>query len=246
LTPLIGVSTAWSNETWGKQTEHPGGLLYNPAHYSNAIYFHGGLPFLVAPPVKVEDMDEMRTIVVQTLNHLGGLYFSGGGGTKLFKAPDMPGLEEQQPVRYRFEKMLIQEAYKRKMPFIGACRGHQMILESLGGKIKLDTVKNHQQKDEEKTSHLIEISNNTRLKRITGLNSWDVNSMHCQVAAEAPPGFIVSARSPEGYIEAIEAEGEVFQMGFQFHPEVMCEFDPKAQALIKAFIEAAAGYYSST
>jgi putative glutamine amidotransferase len=239
LTVLIGVTTAWSVETWGVQKEHPGGILYNPAHYSNAIYQNGGLPFLVAPPVGIEDELKLQTIVEHTLDHLGGLYFSGGGGTKRFKAPDMPGLEIQQPLRYRFEKMLILEAYKRKMPFIGACRGHQMILESLGGKIKSDTVTDHQQEDEEKTSHRIEISDNTRLKEITGLNAWEVNSMHCQVAAEAPPGFIVSARSPEGYIEAIESEGKVFQMGFQFHPEVMYEFDPQARTLIRAFIEAA-------
>jgi len=245
LTVLIGISTAWSSETWGEQKEHPGGLFYNPAHYSNAIYQHGGLPLLIVPPVKVEDRGELQIVVEQTLDHLSGLYFSGGGGTKRFKAPGMPALEIQQPVRYRFEKMLILEAYKRKMPFIGACRGHQMILESLGGKMRLDTVSDHQQEDEEKTSHRIEIVDNTRLKEITGSKTWDVNSMHCQVAAEAPPGFIVSARSPEEYIEAIESEGEVFQMGFQFHPEVMCEFDPQAQALIKAFIDATVVYNST-
>lgn len=245
MTVLIGITTAWSFETWGEQAEHPGGLLYNPAHYSNAIYQNGGLPFLIAPPVKVTDDQALQIVVEQTLAHLSGLYFSGGGGNKRFKAPDMPGLEEQQPVRYRFENMLIREAHKRNMPFIGACRGHQTILESLGGKIKEDTVTDHQQKDEEKTSHRIEIKDNTRLKEITGLNAWEVNSMHCQVAAEAPPGFIVSASSPEGYIEAIESEGEVFQMGFQFHPEVMCEFDPQARALIKAFIKAAADYRST-
>jgi putative glutamine amidotransferase len=242
LTVLIGVPTTWSIETWGKQAEHPGGILYNPAHYSNAIYQNGGLPFLIAPPVKVADDRALQVIVEQTLAHLGGLYFTGGGGNKRFKAPDMPNLEEQQPVRFRFEKMLIVEAYKRKMPFIGSCRGHQTILESLGGKIGKDTVTDHQQKDEEKTSHRIEINGNTRLNEITGLNAWEVNSLHCQVAEEAPPGFIVSARSPEGYIEAIEAESEVFQMGFQFHPEVMCEFDQKARTLIRAFIEAAEEY----
>ncbi len=240
MTVLIGVSTAWSIETWGEQKEHPGGILYNPAHYSNALYQNGGLPFLIAPPVKIENEGELQIIVEQILDHLNGLYFSGGGGTKRFSAPDMPSLEEQQPLRFRFEKMLIREAYKRNMPFIGACRGHQMILESLGGTIKEDTVMEHQQKDEMKTSHKIEISDKTLLKKITGLSTWEVNSMHCQVAAEAPTGFTVSARSPEGYIEAIESEGEVFQMGFQFHPEVMCEFDPQARALIKAFIEAAA------
>ncbi|MDZ4132847.1 MAG: gamma-glutamyl-gamma-aminobutyrate hydrolase family protein [Dethiobacteria bacterium] len=242
MTVLIGVTTAWSIETWGEQSEHPGGILYNPAHYSNAIYQNGGLPFLIAPPVKVADDQALQVIVEQTLAHLSGLYFSGGGGTKRFRAPDMPGLEEQQPLRYRFEKLLILEAYKRKMPFIGACRGHQMILESLGGNLRKATVTDHQQKDEEKTSHRIEINGNTRLKEVTGLNVWEVNSMHCQIAEEAPPGFIASARSPEGYIEAIEADSEVFQMGFQFHPEVMCEFDQKARTVIRAFIEAAVSY----
>lgn len=242
MTILIGISTAWSIETWGEQDEHPGGILYNPTHYSNAIYQSGGLPFLIAPPVKIEDERELQSIVEQIIDPLSALYFSGGGGIKRFKAPDMPGLEEQQPLRFRFEKMLILEAYKRKMPFIGACRGHQTILESLGGKIKKDTVLNHQQEGELKTSHKIQIKKGTRLEKLIKASSWEVNSMHCQIAEEAPPGFIVSARSPEGYIEAIEADGEVFQMGYQFHPEIMCEFDQNARTLIQAFIKAAENY----
>ncbi len=242
MTVLIGVTTAWSIETWGEQAEHPGGILYNPAHYSNAIYQNGGVPFLIASPVKFEDDGELQSIVKQILDRLSAIYFSGGGGTKRFKAPDMPGLEEQQPLRFRFEKMLILEAYKRNMPFIGACRGHQTILESLGGKIKKDTVADHQQDNGLKTSHKVQINKGTRLEKLINLNTWEVNSMHCQIAEEAPPGFIVSARSPEGYIEAIEADGEVFQMGFQFHPEVMCEFDQQARTLIRAFIKAAEDY----
>lgn len=242
MTVLIGITTAWSIETWGEMSEHPGGILYNPAHYGNAIYQNGGIPFLIAPPVKVADDQALQVIVEQTLTHLSGLYFSGGGGTKRFKAPDMPGLEEQQPVRYRFEKMMIIEAYKRKMPFIGACRGHQTIIESLGGKLKKDTVTDHQQKDEEKTSHKVQINKGTRLEKLIDLDTWVVNSMHCQIAEEAPHSFVVSAQSPEGYIEAIEADSDVFQMGFQFHPEVMCEFDQRARALIRAFLKAAEEY----
>jgi len=245
LKTLIGVTTVWSIETRGAEKENPGGILYNPAHYSNALYQAGGLPVLIAPPVLENDSATLEALAGSILDKLAGLYFSGGGGTRLFKAPDMPGLEKQQPVRYRFETMLIKEACKRNMPMIGACRGHQMIVEALGGKIKRDTVTGHQQKDEDKILHPVQIEKTSRLEKLIGKESWPVNSLHCQVAEKAPPGFIVSARSPEGYIEAIEAEGPVFQMGFQFHPEIMCEFDPLAKGLIGSFVAAAEDYSRS-
>lgn len=239
MSALIGVTTVWSMETWGEMADHPGGILYNPVQYSNALYQSGGLLCLIAPPTEIRDNLALQKIVEHTLDHVSALFFSGGGGNRRFKAPDMPGLEKQQPLRYNFEKMLIQEAWKRQMPVLAACRGHQMIVEALGGNIKEETVTGHQQKEEEKTAHSVRITEDSRLASLVKTASWEVNSMHCQVAETAPPQFIVTARSPEGYIEAIEATGPVFWMSFQFHPEAMYTFDSTARSVLKAFVGAA-------
>ncbi len=246
MAALIGVTSVWSLETKGEDRENPGGYFYNPADYSNALFYSGGLPVLITPPVVKDSNQEIQAIVESILNGLSGLYLSGGGGTKRFKAPEMPGLEEQQPSRYRFEKMLIAEAWKRKMPVIGSCRGHQMIIEVLGGKIKPETINGHQQKNEDKLAHEINITPGSQLEQLTGLQNWKVNSMHCQVAEKAPPGFLVSAISPEGYIEAVEAENSAFWLGFQFHPEIMYSFDPHARKIINAFSKAVKNYHKKS
>lgn len=242
MTALIGVTTVWSMETWGEVDDQPGGILYSPVQYHNALYNSGGLPVLVAPPTLALNDEDLQAVAKKTADSLYAFFFSGGGGNRRFKNGDMPNLEEQQPQRYKFEAMLIREAWKRKMPVIGACRGHQMIIEALGGKIKGETVSGHQQDEKAKTGHGIKIAAGSKLASLVGSLNWTVNSMHCQVAEEVPAHFQVSARSPEGYIEAVEAEEPHFWMGFQFHPEAMVVFDEAARAVIKAFVDAAEEY----
>jgi len=239
---LIGVTTAWSIETWGEEADKPGGIFYNPVHYTNVLYEHGALPFLVVPPVEIKKDEDLQAMAELTLDSVDALFMSGGGGNRRFKAPDMPGLREQQPVRYHYETMLLKEAWKRRMPVIGACRGHQMMIETFGGSIKRETVTGHQFDDYSKTAHPVSITPGSRLVSLVHDENWAVNSMHCQVAETAPESFKVTARSPEGYIEAIEAEDSVFWIGFQFHPEIMSAFDPRAKAIIKAFVQEAKLY----
>lgn len=240
----IGVTTVWSAETWGEMDDQPGGILYNPVQYSNVLYDLNAIPLLIPLPTGFEEKGDYNRTAGQVLNRLSGLFMSGGGGNRKYKAPDMPGLEEQQPLRHSFETALLKEAWKRQMPVIGACRGHQMIVEALGGKIKKDTVGGHQQKEDQKTAHVIKIEKDSKLAGIIGAEDWEVNSLHCQVAESAPEGFVVSARSPEGYIEAIEAEGSTFWIGFQFHPEAMYSFDNNALKILEAFVRAAEDYES--
>ncbi len=242
---LIGVTTAWSIETWGEESDKPGGVFYNPVHYTNVLYENGALPFLVIPPVEINKDEDLQAMAELTLDSVDALFMSGGGGNRRFKAPDMPGLKEQQPVRYRFETMLLKEAWKRRLPVIGACRGHQMMIEALGGTIKKETVTGHQFDDYTKTAHPVHIAERSRLGSLVGTEDWPVNSMHCQVAETVPDFLKVAARSPEGYIEVIEAIDSVFWMGFQFHPEIMSVFDPKARKIIKAFVQEAQAYAKS-
>jgi putative glutamine amidotransferase len=47
-----------------------------------------------------------------------------------------------------------------------------------------------------------------------------VNSMHHMAIDEVAPGFMVSARCPDGVVEAIESTmPDWFAIGTQFHPE---------------------------
>ena len=51
------------------------------------------------------------------------------------------------------------------------------------------------------------------------------------------PGFVITAKSADGAIEAIEnISGDTFVIGVQWHPEMMAVNDEAAQKLFKKFV----------
>ena len=58
------------------------------------------------------------------------------------------------------------------------------------------------------------------MERVYGEGEIRVNSMHHMAVDEVAPGFVVTARCPDGVVEAIESETpDWFAFGTQFHPE---------------------------
>ena len=92
----------------------------------------------------------------------------------------------------------------------------------------------------------------------------EVNSFHHQAVREPAPGLVVSARSCDGVIEAVEPIGSTaavgavpdsatpwgrphpFTLGLQWHPERMDLHHEHARRLFAAFVEAARAYPQST
>jgi len=106
LRPIIGITSAWSVETWGDSIEG-GGYYYAGKPYIEAVYRNGGLPLLITPEYLEEDI---HSIVIRLLQQVDGLIFSGGGDARRFLPHELPTLREQQPRRYDFEKKLMEEA----------------------------------------------------------------------------------------------------------------------------------------
>ena len=75
-----------------------------------------------------------------------------------------------------------------------------------------------------------------------------VNSFHHQAVDRVPDGFVVTARSPDSIIEAIESPNRRFYVGVQWHPEHMTS--PLAPATIrrarKGSRRAVSRYYDGT
>jgi putative glutamine amidotransferase len=68
--------------------------------------------------------------------------------------------------------------------------------------------------------HRISIEPDSRLASVSGITNALVNSYHHQAIKDLAPGFRITARSPEGVIEAFECDFYP-AMGLQFHPEKM-------------------------
>ena len=59
------------------------------------------------------------------------------------------------------------------------------------------------------------------LQKIVNRSELFVNSYHRQGTVKVAPGFVVSAVSDDGNIEAIESVRTPTMIGVQFHPEMM-------------------------
>ena len=90
--------------------------------------------------------------------------------------------------------------------------------------------------------HDIKIQANSRLDAIINERETKVNSRHHQSVKDVGNGFVVTARSEDGIIEAMEDPSKRFVLGVQYHPERMtqtAEFREHRRKLFEAFIEAA-------
>lgn len=95
-----------------------------------------------------------------------------------------------------FEKGLIKCAIEKNIPILGICRGMQIMADYFNG--EFEKVNGHVG-----TKHRILCSEESNFKEY--LKKLDfVNSYHNYGIREIPDNFIISARSEDGFIEAME------------------------------------------
>lgn len=129
---------------------------------------------------------------------------------------------------------LIQYAIDHMLPLLGICQGMQSM--ALYGRVyKLDRVKGHHQSSQ--YVHKVCLSN-SNLKRIVKKEEINVNSYHHETPRMSNL-FRVIGTSTDGLIEAIENPHHLFQIGVQWHPERMIEYDDVSKCIFKEFIHCA-------
>lgn len=133
-----------------------------------------------------------------------------------------------------FDYELIKKCYELNIPLLGICLGMQTIGEVFGGNLKETTIAIHNSLDKLRL-HNITIYKNTKLFDIMGEYNISVNSRHNYEIKG--PNLIVSARSDDGVIEAVEDSSKKFFVGVEWHPEDMVNFDDYSKKLFKYFID---------
>ena len=141
--------------------------------------------------------------------------------------------------RCSFEYLVLAPAVKRGMPIAGICHGLQHINVFLGGKLEPTRQKKgevapdvvvHTHKDHP-VFHEAEFAPGSRIARAMGAAKCRVNSWHTLHSAKLGKGLKVTARAPDGVVEAFEHEALPI-MAFQFHPELMAD-DPRFVGLVR-------------
>lgn len=207
--PIIGISCGFN----------PNGDYFLRRQYCDAVARAGGVPVILPPvPSDVE-------IAENVLDSIDGLLLSGGGDIEpeRFGVYDYDAslVGEPSPERDAYELALARRAYEYDLPTLGICRGIQTMAVALGGSLHLDISGHMQSQPRPEPSHEIAIAPGSLICALAGATRDRVNSFHHQAVDRVPDGFVVTARSPDGFIEAIEARGRRFYVGVQWHPEHM-------------------------
>lgn len=246
--PLIGVTTS---EMRRAESVEPTPEGEPPARlemalglpYLRGIEAAGGLP-LVMPPMHPEAIEPL-------LDRLDGICLSGGPDLdpEGYGAKPHPELGPIEPDLDRFELAVARRADARGMPILAICRGTQALNVVRGGALhqhlpEISTEIAHRQKTPgDQTSHLVEIERGSRLAAALGddevevSDRLDVNSFHHQAIDRLGEGLVVSARAPDGTIEAVEDPARPFLIGVQWHAETLVH-RPYEASLFRRFVAA--------
>jgi putative glutamine amidotransferase len=176
-----------------------------------------------------------------------GLLLTGGADVdpSLYGEKRRPGTDRPNKERDQHELGLLRRALERDIPVLCICRGHQLLNVALGGALLQDIQSDGHKWLADSTSSWHEVTLDgppSRLAAVYGPGrTLRVNSRHHQGVTPdrvaAPLGVV--ARSPDGFVEAVEATDRRWVMGVQWHPE-RPEMRPDAAPLFVAFVRAAA------
>ena len=192
--------------------------------------------------------------VERYLNLVSGIVITGGA---FDVDPEFYGEKPSKPLalkpkRTAFEMALLRAAVFRKMPILGICGGEQVLNVVLGENLMQhipdevpDALEHLQDYDCYQTSHSIDIEPNTLLHRLVGATTMEVNTSHHQAVKDVQAPVLVSAKAPDGVVEAIElpADEHTFCLGVQWHPEF--QSTPHDTKIIAGFVKAARAYHDT-
>jgi putative glutamine amidotransferase len=182
-------------------------------------------------PVRIHPDDS------QPIEGLDGLLLTGGTDVnpKLFRQEPHEANDEPDDERDAMEKRLLESALEHDLPVLAICRGMQLFNVAEGGTLK-QHVEGHVKRGVDE-AHAICVETGTRLAKAIGPGTQLVNSRHHQIVDQAGDRLRISARSEEGYPEALEREDKKFAVAVQWHPEDLIENREEARRLFQAFAD---------
>ena len=206
--------------------------------YLEALEATGALP-VVVPPLRFDALDAL-------LDAVDGLLLSGGPDIDpaAYGQRPHPRLGPTEPSLDAFELELTRAADRRATPTLAICRGAQLLNVARGGTLiqhlpdVVGTDVEHRQRERAETlTHPIEVAPDSRLAGVLGWREGHVNSFHHQAVDELGRDLRVTARAPDGTVEAFEAPERPFLLAVQWHAEYLVGW-PQHVPLFEAFVAA--------
>ncbi|GAA1918935.1 gamma-glutamyl-gamma-aminobutyrate hydrolase family protein [Microbacterium aoyamense] len=219
--PVIGLTTYLEQ---AKQGVWDVRAAFLPQQYFDAVTASGGIAVLLPPQPFSADA------AGPVLDGLDGLILTGGLDVQpeLYGAERHPSTDAARPDRDEWELALYRGAEERRMPVLAICRGLQLVNVARGGTL-------HQHLPEALgterfrigggvfATNTVSVDADSRLAGLVGAGDLDVHSYHHQGIDRLGDGLVVTARTDDGLVQAIESAGDGYLVGVQWHPEENAE-----------------------
>ena len=180
----------------------------NINNYIRAIELYNG------NVIKIKDNIDINCLL-KILKNIDGILLTGG---------DKVG---------RLDYFLIKYAIDNNLKLLGICQGMQS-MALYGSEDSLVEIGNLSHNKYKNYCHNVKLSD-SKLKEILNKEVVEVNSYHKQKVLNSYY-FKVVGMSDDGIIEAIESNNNIFQIGLQWHPEKMIDYDNNSKLIFDYFI----------
>lgn len=236
MRPLIGICAALERARWSVWDLH---AYLLPRMYVDAVQRAGGSAVLL--PVDQGWIDDPAEL----LDRLDGLMLAGGADIdpQTYGAEPDPHTIGAVPERDAFELALTRAALARDMPFLGICRGMQLMNVAAGGTLIQHLPDSHGHEDHRRVSgsfdgadHDVRLEPGSLAAQAVGEHHHGTKSHHHQGVERIGDGLVVTGWSElDDLPEALERPDRRFALGVQWHPEA-----DETSRLIAALVEEAA------
>lgn len=180
----------------------------NINNYIRAIELYNG------NVIKIKDNIDINCLL-KILKNIDGILLTGG---------DKVG---------RLDYFLIKYAIDNNLKLLGICQGMQS-MALYGSEDSLVEIGNLSHNKYKNYCHYVKLSD-SKLKEILNKEVVEVNSYHKQKVLNSNY-FKIVGMSDDGIIEAIESNNNIFQIGLQWHPEKMIDYDNNSKLIFDYFI----------
>lgn len=206
--------------------------------YTEAVEKAGGLAMILP---FTQNMD----VILHLVEKADGFLFAGGNDVDpaFYGEKGIAALGPADPDLDRFQMAVLHAAMSYRKPVLGICRGIQLINVALGGSLFQDissqfsvpVLKHMQDVLSFDVDHPVTITPGSRLLGLFGPTIM-VNSRHHQSIKALGRDLIITARAPDGVIEAAQHNSLPMDL-VQWHPELMLRKNNDMLCLFESFIK---------
>jgi putative glutamine amidotransferase len=236
--PVIGLATALERARWSVWDQQ---AVLLPRSYVDAVHRAGGIALLLPPdPAAIEDPDSVLDLV-------DGLVLAGGADMDpaTYGAEPHPETGGTVPERDAFELALAARAMERDLPFLGVCRGMQVMNVARGGTLTQHLPDDYGHGDHRRSlgsfddaDHDVRLAAGSLAERVAREEIHATKSHHHQGVERIGEGLEVTGWATlDDLPEVLEVPGNRFALGVQWHPEA-----DAASPLIAGLVDEARAY----